>query len=59
MISSTAVQRFLRYVTYDTQSDERSTAVPSTEKQVALQRVLSTDLRAIGLTDLVSTTTAT
>jgi tripeptide aminopeptidase len=52
-ISSTAVQRFLRYVTYDTQPDERSTSSPSTGKQLALQRVLAADLGAIGLDDVV------
>ena len=32
----TAIDRFLRYVTYDTQSDEHSDAIPSTAKQKAV-----------------------
>mgnify|MGYP006923319263 CR=1 FL=1 len=30
---TTAVERFLRYVTFDTQSDEASATCPSTAKQ--------------------------
>ena len=36
----TCVKRFLKYVKYDTQSDEESTSFPSTEKQ----KILSKDL---------------
>jgi tripeptide aminopeptidase len=43
--------RFLRYVTIDTQSDPDSTATPSTEKQKNLGRLLVSELREIGLTD--------
>ena len=46
-----AVDRFLRYVQYDTQSDETSTTYPSTEKQLVLLRDLAAELRAVGLTD--------
>ena len=45
------VQRFLRYVRYDTQSDESSTTFPSTEKQLVLLRDLAAELRALGLID--------
>src|SRR5262245_263131 len=45
------LERFLRYVQYDTQSDERSTSYPSTSKQLALLNDLVKELRAIGLTD--------
>jgi tripeptide aminopeptidase len=48
---SSVLDRFLRYVQYDTQSDERSTSYPSTEKQLVLLRQLVDELRAIGLTD--------
>lgn len=45
------LERFLRYVRYDTQSDERSSTCPSTAKQLVLLRDLADELRAIGLTD--------
>lgn len=47
----TVTERFLRYVTIDTQSDPNSPASPSTEKQKDLGRVLVTELRAMGVTD--------
>lgn len=49
----TVLDRFLRYVQYDTQSDESSKAYPSTEKQLVLLRDLATELRQVGLTDAV------
>src|SRR5436305_958974 len=45
------LDRFLRYVRYDTQSDETSTTYPSTEKQLVLLRDLAAELRAVGLSD--------
>jgi tripeptide aminopeptidase len=45
------LERFLRYVRYDTQSDERSSTTPSTPGQVLFQRDLVAELRAIGLAD--------
>src|SRR5581483_1270880 len=48
---SDVLDRFLRYVRYDTQSDERSPSYPSTAKQLVLLRVLVDELRAIGLAD--------
>jgi len=47
----TVLDRFLRYVRYDTQSDESSTTYPSTDKQLVLLRDLAAELTAIGLTD--------
>ncbi len=47
----TVLDRFLRYVTYDTQSDESSNTYPSTEKQLALLRLLAAELRGLGLRD--------
>jgi tripeptide aminopeptidase len=48
---SDVLERFLRYVQYDTQPDERSTSYPSTEKQLVLLHALADELRAIGLAD--------
>lgn len=47
----TVTERFLRYVTIDTQSDPNSPASPSTEKQKDLGRVLVAELKAMGITD--------
>jgi tripeptide aminopeptidase len=48
---TTVLDRFLRYVQYDTQSDEHSTTYPSTEKQWLLLRALVDELQALGLSD--------
>jgi tripeptide aminopeptidase len=48
---SDVLTRFLRYVRYDTQSDEQSTTFPSTGKQLVLLRALNDELRALGLAD--------
>jgi tripeptide aminopeptidase len=45
------VERFLRYVKIDTQSDPASTTTPSTLKQKKLGRLLARELRRIGLKD--------
>jgi tripeptide aminopeptidase len=45
------LDRFLRYVRYDTQSDEQSRTFPSTDKQLVLLRDLAEELRGLGLTD--------
>jgi len=47
----TVLDRFLRYVTYDTQSNEQSTTYPSTQTQWVLLRDLVAELKAIGLAD--------
>lgn len=47
----TALERFLRYVQIDTQSDPNSPTQPSTEKQKDLSRLLVEELTAIGITD--------
>ena len=52
-ISTSVVERFLRYVQYDTQSAEDSETYPSTLKQLELLDRLVTELRAIGLEDAV------
>jgi tripeptide aminopeptidase len=47
----TVLERFLRYVTIDTQSDPDSKTTPSTAKQKDLGRLLVAELRAVGLAD--------
>jgi tripeptide aminopeptidase len=48
---SSVLDRFLRYVRYDTQSDETSETYPSTDTQLVLLRDLAAELREIGLDD--------
>jgi tripeptide aminopeptidase len=50
-MADTVLDRFLRYVVIDTQSDPHSESQPSTEKQKNLGRVLVEDLLAIGIKD--------
>ena len=50
---TSALERFLRYVTIDTRSDERSLTVPSTPGQLTLMRLLASELSGLGLTDVV------
>lgn len=45
-------ERLLRYVRIDTQSDERSTTSPSTEKQYDLLGLLVDELTSIGARDV-------
>jgi len=52
MSTSSAADRFLRYVTYDTQSDEGSTSYPSTAKQLILLKQLVSELQEIGIADV-------
>ncbi len=47
----TCVDRFLKYVKYDTQSDEESTTFPSDPKQLELSKDLVTELKEVGLED--------
>ena len=47
----TVLERFLRYVQIDTQSDPASKTQPSTEKQKDLGRVLVEELHELGLDD--------
>ena len=46
------INRFLRYVTIDTESDASSDTTPSTTKQWNLANLLVDELRAIGLQDV-------
>src|SRR5258706_1624325 len=52
-IRTSVVERFLRYVTYDTQSAEHSDTFPSTLKQLVLLDHLVDELKRIGLQDAV------
>jgi tripeptide aminopeptidase len=45
------IERLLRYVTIDTQSDPESPTCPSTEKQKDLGRLLASELKKLGLAD--------
>lgn len=47
----TVVDRFTKYVKYDTQSDEDSETIPSTEKQKVLSKDLVEELLELGLND--------
>jgi tripeptide aminopeptidase len=47
----TVIERLLRYVVIDTQSDPASPTCPSSEKQKDLGRLLAAELREIGLAD--------
>jgi tripeptide aminopeptidase len=49
---SSVLDRFLRYVAYDTQSNESSSSYPSTEKQLVLLRDLAAELKEMGLQDV-------
>ncbi|MGQ9854047.1 MAG: peptidase T [Candidatus Oleimicrobiaceae bacterium] len=48
-MAETVLERFLRYVRYDTQSAEDAPTYPSTEKQKELARLLVEELKAMGL----------
>lgn len=45
--------RFLKYVSFPTSSDEFSKSVPSTDKQKALGRFIADELTALGMEDVV------
>ena len=44
--------RFLKYVSFDTQSSEESESFPSTEKQLVLLNYLADEMRALGMEDV-------
>lgn len=48
----TVAERFMRYVQVDTQSDPEATCFPSTEKQKDLSKILSEELKQLGLSDV-------
>ena len=46
------VERFLRYVSFDTQSDDNSDVTPSTPKQMVFAQYLKNELEALGLEEI-------
>jgi tripeptide aminopeptidase len=50
-MTTSVLERFLRYVRIDTRADERSRTVPSTPGQLTLLRLLRDELQALGLSD--------
>lgn len=50
--NETAVERFIRYVQVDTQSDPDSESVPSSQGQLKLGKMLAEELRELGLQDI-------
>jgi len=46
------VERFLRYVSFDTQSDDNSGVTPSTPKQMVFAQYLKGELEALGLEEI-------
>ena len=51
-LADDVLDRFLRYVQVDTQSDDDSETYPSTAKQLDLGKMLADELREIGLEDV-------
>ncbi len=51
ILKYTVTERFLRYVSIDTQSDPSSNSFPSTEKQKHLGELLVSELKAMGIED--------
>jgi tripeptide aminopeptidase len=51
-LADDVLERFLRYVQVDTQSDDDSETYPSTAKQLDLGKMLAQELREIGLEDV-------
>ena len=49
---SSVSEKFLRYVSYDTQSKDEQEQIPSTEKQRALAQLLADELNAMGASEV-------
>ena len=47
------LERFLKYVTFDTESNDSATTVPTTEGQFVFARFLEQELKNMGLADVV------
>ena len=47
------LQRFLKFVTFDTESCDDATTVPTTEGQFVFARFLEQELKAMGLSEVV------
>ncbi|MDR1984380.1 MAG: peptidase T [Prevotellaceae bacterium] len=50
-MKETVLNKFLRYIAIDTQSDENSNTQPSTAKQLTLSKLLVKELKAMGIKD--------
>ena len=48
----TVIDRFLKYVSFDTQSDETTDVTPSTAKQMVFANYLKSELENLGLEDI-------
>ena len=48
----TLVERFLKYVSFDTQSSEEGTSTPSTDKQMVFAHYLKSELEELGLEEI-------
>ena len=48
----TLVERFLKYVSFDTQSNEESGVTPSTSGQMVFAKYLKKELEALGLEEI-------
>jgi tripeptide aminopeptidase len=46
------IDRFISYVTIDTESDPHSDTTPSTKKQLVLANLLVKELKEIGMTEV-------
>jgi tripeptide aminopeptidase len=51
-LKTSCLERFVRYVTFDTQADPAATSYPSTAKQLDLLRQLKTELEKMGLSEV-------
>ncbi|MGY2046739.1 peptidase T [Methylobacterium sp. JK268] len=58
-IRAQLIERFLRYVAVESQSDARATALPSTPGQQRLAALLAAELRDLGLADVLVDASAT
>ena len=45
------IERFLKYVSVPTSSDDKSSSVPTSDKEFALARILVDDMKKIGISD--------
>lgn len=51
-ITMNVVDRFFKYISFDTQSDENTGVTPSTEKQMVFAKELKKELESMGLEDI-------
>ena len=51
-METTVLERFLRYIAVDTQSEDEKETIPSTQKQFDLARMLADELREMGAEDV-------